>query len=147
MGIRTGKGKLYYSDDLDSLYDDDDEIFGAISSVNTNLTYNIFFYFATNKPKNTKVTSQLKAKMMYEGTLMIGYQPLGETPNFFRSIISNSAVRKEDIDFMLSELERLGADLWEEEEEEEETFSYNYTRILFKGINIYINMYTHQPLA
>lgn len=49
--------------------------------------------------------------MMYEGTLMIGYQPLGEVPNFFRSIISNSAVQKEDIDFMLSELDRLGADL------------------------------------
>lgn len=49
--------------------------------------------------------------MMYEGTLMIGYQPLGEVPNFFRSIISNSAVQKHDIDFMLSELDRLGADL------------------------------------
>lgn len=49
--------------------------------------------------------------MMYEGTLMIGYQPLGRTPNFFRSIISNSAVRESDIDFMLAELDRLGADL------------------------------------
>jgi len=49
--------------------------------------------------------------MMYEGTLMIGYQPLGSLPNFFRSIISNSAVQKQDIDFMLSELDRLGADL------------------------------------
>lgn len=49
--------------------------------------------------------------MMYSGTLMIGYQPLGHTPNFFRSIISNSAVQKQDIDFMLSELDRLGSDL------------------------------------
>lgn len=63
------------------------------------------------KPHAAQVTAQLKAKMMYAGTLMIGYQPLGHTPNFFRSIISNSAVQKEDIDFMLTELDRLGADL------------------------------------
>lgn len=49
--------------------------------------------------------------MMYAGTLMIGYQPLGNIPNFFRSIISNSAVQRHDIDFMLGELDRLGADL------------------------------------
>jgi len=42
---------------------------------------------------------------------MIGYQPLGKIPNFFRSIISNSAVQKQDIDFMIEELDRLGADL------------------------------------
>lgn len=58
-----------------------------------------------------KVTAQLKARMMYSGTLMIGYQPLGQLPNFFRSIISNSAVQRQDVDFMLSELDRLGADL------------------------------------
>lgn len=45
------------------------------------------------------------------GTLMIGYQPLGDTPNFFRSIISSQAVQKEDVDFMLNELDRLGSNL------------------------------------
>ena len=64
-----------------------------------------------NLQSRLKITAQLKARMMYEGTLMIGYQPLGQVPNFFRSIISNSAVQKHDIDFMLSELDRLGADL------------------------------------
>ena len=49
--------------------------------------------------------------MMNEGTIMISYQPLGMYPNFFRSIISNQAVTKADIDFMLSEMERLGHDL------------------------------------
>lgn len=58
-----------------------------------------------------KVTAQLKKKMMLAGTLMVSYQPLGETPNFFRSIISNSATREEDIDFMLDEMDRLGHDL------------------------------------
>ena len=49
--------------------------------------------------------------MMEAGTLMVSYQPLGELPNFFRSIISNVASREEDIDFMLSEMERLGKHL------------------------------------
>ena len=42
---------------------------------------------------------------------LVSYQPLGKTPNFFRSIISNPATREEDIDFMLDEMERLGSDL------------------------------------
>ena len=36
-----------------------------------------------------KVTAEIKGKMMTAGTIMISYQPLGEYPNFFRSIISN----------------------------------------------------------
>lgn len=58
-----------------------------------------------------RVTAQLKSRMMYSGTLMISYQPLGDKPNFFRSIISNQACQEEDIDFMLEELDRLGIDL------------------------------------
>ena len=49
--------------------------------------------------------------MMMAGTLMVSYQPLGDTPNFFRSILSNPATREEDIDFMLEEMDRLGEDL------------------------------------
>ena len=49
--------------------------------------------------------------MMKSGSMMISYQPLGELPNFFRSIISNQAQTEEDIDFMLAELDRLGHDL------------------------------------
>jgi hypothetical protein len=30
--------------------------------------------------------------MMKDGTMMISYQPLGDLPNFFRSIISNQAI-------------------------------------------------------
>ena len=58
-----------------------------------------------------KVTAQIKGKMMESGTIMISYQPLGEYPNFFRSIISNQAIQESDVDFMLSELDRLGHDL------------------------------------
>lgn len=58
-----------------------------------------------------KITATLKKRMMMAGTLMVSYQPLGNKPNFFRSILSNPATREEDIDFMLEEMERLGKDL------------------------------------
>ena len=57
------------------------------------------------------MTAKIKARMMTEGTIMISYQPLGEYPNFFRSIISNQAVQEQDVDFMLEALDRLGHDL------------------------------------
>ena len=53
----------------------------------------------------------IQGKMMKTGSMMISYQPLGDLPNFFRSIISNQAQTEEDIDFMLAELDRLGHDL------------------------------------
>lgn len=49
--------------------------------------------------------------MMNTGTIMIGYQPLDDKPNFFRMIISNGATEKHDIDFMLDEVEKFGKDL------------------------------------
>lgn len=58
-----------------------------------------------------KVTAQIKGRMMTSGTIMVSYQPLGEYPNFFRSIISNQAIQESDVDFMLSEFDRLGHDL------------------------------------
>lgn len=58
-----------------------------------------------------QICPELKGRMMQSGTLMVGYQPDDRRPNFFRSIISNGAVKKEDIDFMLDELDRLGQDL------------------------------------
>ena len=48
---------------------------------------------------------------MATGTLMVGYQPLGDKVNFFRSVFSNPAATKSDVDFLLDELERLGRDL------------------------------------
>jgi hypothetical protein len=49
--------------------------------------------------------------MMMKGSLMVGYQPLDDKPNFFRAIVSNPATNQQDIMFMLDEIERLGADL------------------------------------
>ncbi|CAG7833779.1 unnamed protein product [Allacma fusca] len=58
-----------------------------------------------------EVTPIIKQKMMEKGTLMIGYQPQGDIPNFFRNIISNPAVKKADVDFLVSEIDRIGEDL------------------------------------
>ena len=49
--------------------------------------------------------------MMNKGSLMVGYQPLDEKPNFFRAIISNAATKEEDILFMLEEIDSLGQNL------------------------------------
>lgn len=58
-----------------------------------------------------KVAPQIKAKMVEEGTTMIGYQPLGSNVNFFRCVFSNPATQQEDVDFLLEEIARLGCNL------------------------------------
>lgn len=42
---------------------------------------------------------------------MVGYQPDKNKPNFFRMIISNQAITKEDLDFLIDEIIRFGKDL------------------------------------
>ena len=42
---------------------------------------------------------------------MVGYQPLGDLPNFFRMITSNPASNMADIDFLLNEIEKLGEEI------------------------------------
>lgn len=58
-----------------------------------------------------EITPKIKARMMNCGTMMIGYQPQGDIPNFFRTIISKDGLTEKDIDFMMDELDRLGKDL------------------------------------
>lgn len=58
-----------------------------------------------------QITPILKGRMMTTGTIMVGYQPQGQLPNFFRCIISNQAVSEVDIDFLVEEFDRLGTDL------------------------------------
>ena len=63
------------------------------------------------KQKLHQVAPRIKEKMMNTGTLMVGYQPLDEKPNFFRAIVSNSATNEQDIFFMLDQIEKFGKDL------------------------------------
>jgi len=58
-----------------------------------------------------RIIAILKGRMMNAGTLMISYQPLGDIPNFFRNIVSNPGAQYKDMDFIVSELDRLGHDL------------------------------------
>jgi len=54
------------------------------------------------------VAPKIKAKMMEKGTMMVGYQPLGDLPNFFRIVLTNPCLSTGDIDFFLDETARLG---------------------------------------
>lgn len=57
------------------------------------------------------VAPKIKERMMKEGTMMMTYQPLREKPNFFRLVLQNSALNKEDMLHIVDEIERLGCDL------------------------------------
>ncbi|XP_040278170.1 cysteine sulfinic acid decarboxylase [Bufo bufo] len=58
-----------------------------------------------------KVAPVIKERMMKKGSMMVGYQPHGNIVNFFRQIVVNPEVTKEDLDFSLDEIERLAEDL------------------------------------
>lgn len=65
----------------------------------------------SGQPVVLQVAPNIKAKMMEEGQTMIGYQPMGDKVNFFRCVFSNPATQREDIDFLLDEIVRLGSSL------------------------------------
>lgn len=58
-----------------------------------------------------KVAPVLKERMMKQGTMMVGYQPMENMVNFLRVVIHSPLVSKKDMDFFLDEIERLGNDL------------------------------------
>ncbi|KAF1522075.1 Cysteine sulfinic acid decarboxylase, partial [Eudyptes sclateri] len=58
-----------------------------------------------------QVAPAIKERMMRKGSMMVGYQPHGAKVNFFRQIVTNPAVTRDDLDFFLDEIERLGRDL------------------------------------
>lgn len=48
---------------------------------------------------------------MKKGSMMVGYQPHRDKVNFFRQIIISPLVSREDMDFILNEIDCLGKDL------------------------------------
>ncbi|KAI1885607.1 hypothetical protein AGOR_G00205570 [Albula goreensis] len=58
-----------------------------------------------------KVAPVIKERMMKKGSMMVGYQPHGDRANFFRQIVISPQVSREDMDFVLNEIEELGKDL------------------------------------
>ncbi|VDO74039.1 unnamed protein product [Onchocerca flexuosa] len=82
---------------------------------------NICFWYIPPKIRNLekaernarleKIAPKIKAKMMERGTTMVGYQPDKQRPNFFRMIVSNPAITKEDLDFLVKEIVNIGDEL------------------------------------
>ncbi|VDK78132.1 unnamed protein product [Gongylonema pulchrum] len=59
----------------------------------------------------SEIAPKIKAKMMERGSTMVAYQPDKKRPNFFRMIISNQAITKEDLDFLIREIIAIGDEI------------------------------------
>lgn len=57
------------------------------------------------------VAPTIKSRMQKSGSLLVGYQPVGNKVNFFRMIVISPSNTNEDMEFILDEIERQGADL------------------------------------
>jgi len=58
-----------------------------------------------------KVAPVVKKRMIFAGSMMITYNPMGSKVNFFRFVLANPASTTEDMDFIIAEIDRLGNDL------------------------------------
>nr|CAB3233955.1 cysteine sulfinic acid decarboxylase [Phallusia mammillata] len=58
-----------------------------------------------------KIVPIVKKRMQISGLVLVGYTSLPNIPTFFRMTIANEQVEKEDLDFLLAEIERNAADL------------------------------------
>lgn len=58
-----------------------------------------------------QVAPAIKERMMKKGSLMLGYQPHRGKVNFFRQVLISPQVRREDMDFLLDEIDLLGRDM------------------------------------
>lgn len=58
-----------------------------------------------------RVAPKVKSRMMEAGTITVQYQPLGLLPNMFRVAVSNHVLTPRDMDFILDEMDKLGADI------------------------------------
>lgn len=61
-----------------------------------------------------KVAPKIKERMVKDGSLMIGYTPLGHKGlgNFFRMVVTCSPeARESSMDFILEQIDKFGSDL------------------------------------
>jgi len=59
-----------------------------------------------------KATVEIRKRMQREGKMLVNYSDLeGHPAHFFRMITCNPGATEADMDFVLSEIERLGSDL------------------------------------
>uniref|UniRef100_F7CF79 Glutamate decarboxylase like 1 n=1 Tax=Monodelphis domestica TaxID=13616 RepID=F7CF79_MONDO len=57
------------------------------------------------------VAPAIKERMMKKGSMMLGYQPHQGKVNFFRQVVISPQVSREDMDFLLDEIDLLGRDM------------------------------------
>nr|XP_022328984.1 cysteine sulfinic acid decarboxylase-like [Crassostrea virginica]XP_022334582.1 cysteine sulfinic acid decarboxylase-like isoform X1 [Crassostrea virginica] len=122
------KGDVGFEKDIDNLFECSRYLAKSVKNkegfelvVEPECTNVCFWYIPVsmrNQPRDAdwwqrlgKVAPKIKEKMTKDGTMLIGYQPDGERVNFFRMIISNLEIVKADMDFVISEIDRLGKDL------------------------------------
>lgn len=58
-----------------------------------------------------QVAPAIKERMMKKGSLMLSYQPHRGKVNFFRQVVISPQVSREDMDFLLDEIDLLGRDM------------------------------------
>lgn len=73
----------------------------CISECDINLFFCVYF----------QVAPIIKERMMKKGSMMLGYQPHRGKVNFFRQVVISPQVSREDMDFLLDEIELLAKDL------------------------------------
>lgn len=61
--------------------------------------------------KLNAIAPKIKEGMIKKGSMMITYQPLRKIPNFFRLVLQNSSLTKDDMKYFLDEIESLGCNL------------------------------------
>jgi len=92
--------------------------------VNDPMSVNICFWYtppAFRGENASKYTDEIKTathKLLFErfqkqGTVLIQHNPLPEynLPNFFRLVLKSEKSTKDDMDYILSEIDRIGADI------------------------------------
>lgn len=57
------------------------------------------------------LTPIIKKRMLAAGSMMIGFQPYEDKPNFWRLVMSNAGSKAQDMRFIVNEIARLGDDL------------------------------------
>jgi hypothetical protein len=79
------------------------------------------FYFVSRRDRSelpliapcVQVAPKLKHHMQMNGDAMIGFQPLGSWPNFFRIVFASAwSLTEKDLDALLDRMDALGRKLY-----------------------------------
>jgi len=89
--------------------------------VNKPMGTNVCFWYIPPAFRNAPYTDEHKTavhklifeRMQQQGTILVQHNPLPEfdLPNFFRLVLKSENANTEDMDYLLSEIDRLGADI------------------------------------